>query len=124
MKQPSATSGVAAPPVPARLDVFLVPNTHGTVSGWLVDFDSERSHVVNNYSDHMDRIARDPNYTMAFSEVPNLMTLMQFAPERMQQLQDQMLGGRLELVNGFFLEPTINLSGGEALVQMGVLGLR
>jgi alpha-mannosidase len=124
MHTPSDTASVPTPPAPALLNIYLVPNTHGTVSGWLVDFDTERSHVVNNYSDHMDRIARDPNYTMAFSEVPNLMTLMQFAPERMQQLQDQMLGGRLELVNGFFLEPTINLSGGEALVQMGVLGLR
>ena len=32
--------------------------------------------------------------------------------------------GRVELCNAFFLEPTINLSGGEALVKMGVEGLR
>jgi alpha-mannosidase len=109
---------------PRPLTVYLAPNTHGTVSGWLVDFDSERSHVVNNYLSHMDRVAADANYAMAFSEVPNLMVLMQFAPERMAQLQSQVKEGRLELVNGFFLEPTVNLSGGEALVQMGVLGLR
>ena len=30
----------------------------------------------------------------------------------------------MELVNGMFLEPTINISGGEALVRMGVLALR
>ena len=107
---------------PAPLTVYLGPNTHGTVSGWQVDFDSERSHVVNNYASHLDRVASDPNYAMAFSEVPNLMVLMQFAPERMQQLREQMKEGRLELVNGFFLEPTINLSGGEALVQMEVEG--
>lgn len=124
MPASSNPARVPDPADPAPLDVYLAPNTHGTVSGWLVDFDTERSHVVNNYSDHMDRIDRDPNYAMAFSEVPNLMTLMQFAPARMQQLQAQVQGGRLELVNGFFLEPTINLSGGEALVQMGVLGLR
>jgi alpha-mannosidase len=106
------------------MTVYLAPNTHGTVSGWLVDFDTERSHVVNNYLSHMDRVASDPNYAMAFSEVPNLMVLMQFTPERLAQLQQQVKEGRLELVNGFFLEPTVNLSGGEALVQMGVLGLR
>ncbi len=109
---------------PRPLTVYLAPNTHGTVSGWLVDFDSERSHVVNNYLSHMDRVASDKNYAMAFSEVPNLMVLMQFVPERMAQLKQQVKEGRLELVNGFFLEPSISLSGGEALVQMGVLGLR
>ncbi len=30
----------------------------------------------------------------------------------------------MELVNAFFLEPTINLSGGEALAKMGIEGLR
>jgi alpha-mannosidase len=120
----AALSVAACDAEPAPLTVYLTPNTHGTVSGWLVDFDTERSHVVNNYSSHMDRVAADPNYAMAFSEVPNLMVLLQFAPERVQQLKAQMQEGRLELVNGFFLEPTINLSGGEALVQMGVLGLR
>ena len=116
-----ATGAFAAEP---PLTVYLAPNTHGTVAGWLVDFDSERSHVVNNYLSHMDRVASDPTYAMAFSEVPNLMVLMQFTPERMAQLKQQVKEGRLELVNGFFLEPTVNLSGGEALVQMGVLGLR
>jgi len=115
-------SALAASPHP--LTIYLAPNTHGTVSGWLVDFDSERSHVVNNYLSHMDRVAADPNYAMAFSEVPNLMVLMQFTPDRLAQLQRQVKQGRLELVNGFFLEPSISLSGGEALVQMGVLGLR
>ena len=124
MKTPPASADMPASAASAPLNVYLTPNTHGTVSGWLVDFDTERSHVVTNYGDHMDRIDRDPEYALAVSEVPNLMTLMQFAPERMPQLRAQMQAGRLELVNGFFLEPSISLSGGEALVQMGVLGLR
>jgi alpha-mannosidase len=116
--------GLAALAAGPSLTVYLAPNTHGTVSGWLVDFDSERSHVVNNYLNHMDRVATDPNYAMAFSEVPNLMVLMQFTPQGMAQLQQQVKDRRTELVNGFFLEPSISLSGGEALVRMGVLGLR
>jgi alpha-mannosidase len=116
--------GLAARAADPPLTVYLAPNTHGTVSGWLVDFDTERSHVVNNYAAHMDRVDADPAYAMAYSEVPNLMVLMQFAPERLAQLKRQLREGRTELVNGFFLEPTINLSGGEALAQMGTLGLR
>ena len=107
-------TGLAALAAEPSLTVYLAPNTHGTVSGWLVDFDSERSHVVNNYLNHMDRVATDANYAMAFSEVPNLMVLMQFTPPGMAQLQQQVKDGRTELVNGFFLEPSISLSGGEA----------
>ena len=39
-------------------------------------------------------------------------------------MQQRIREGRVELCNAFFLEPTINLSGGEALVKMGVEGLR
>lgn len=104
--------------------VYLVPNTHGTVSGWLVDFDTERNYVLNNYLAHMDRINRDPAYRLAYSEVPNLISFLQFAPERLDELKQRIREGKIELTNGFFLEPDVNLSSGEALVQMGVQGLR
>ncbi len=103
--------------------VYLVPNTHGTVSGWLVDFDTERNWVLNNYLDHMDRINKDPAYRLAYSEVPNLITFLQFAPHRLNELKARIRERKVELTNGFFLEPDVNLSSGEALVQMGVQGL-
>ena len=104
--------------------VHLVPNSHGTVVGWLVDFDRERNTVLNNYLDHLDRVASDPNYSFALSEVPNLITFFQFSPDRIPELKQRIRERRVELCNGFFLEPSVSLSGGEALVQMGVLGLR
>jgi alpha-mannosidase len=104
--------------------VYLIPNTHGTIAGWLVNFDTERSYVVNNHIDHLDRIATDATHTVAMSEVPNVMAVMKFAPERMELMRRMLKERRVEFVNGFFLEPTVNLSGGEALAQMGVLGLK
>ena len=47
-----------------------------------------------------------------------------FHPDRVAELKQGVREGRVELVNAFFLEPTVNLSGGEALVKMGVEGLR
>jgi alpha-mannosidase len=38
-------------------------------------------------------------------------------------LKQRIKEGRVEFSNGFFLEPTVSLSGGESLVRMGVLGL-
>ena len=104
--------------------VYLIPNTHGTVSGWLVNFDVERNYVLNNYLWHLDKVKSDPNYRFAYSEVPNVISLLQLTPERVEETKRLQAEKRFEFSNGFFLEPDTNLSGGEALVQMGVLGLR
>ncbi len=49
---------------------------------------------------------------------------MNFRPQRLPELKERIRQGRVEIVNGFFLESTINLSGGEALLRLGVEGLR
>lgn len=116
----AALPGAAEPDYTA----YLIPNTHGTIAGWLVNFDTERSYVLNNHLNHLDRIAADKSYKLAISEVPNLMALLKFAPDRVEVLKRLVKERRVEFVNGFFLEPTVNLSGGEALAQMSVLGLR
>ena len=67
--------------------LYMIPNTHGTVSGWLVDFDTERNYVLNNYLAHLDRVKSDPSYTFAYSEVPNLISFLQFASDRLPELK-------------------------------------
>jgi len=108
----------------AETTLYLIPNTHDVVSGWLTDFQVERNTSLNNYLDHLDRVRDDPNYKFAFSEVPNLLSLIQFAPERLGELKQRIAEGRVELCNACFLESTISLSGGETLVQLMVQGLR
>ena len=64
------------------------------------------------------------NYHFALSECNNLIAMLNFRPDRAAELQQRIREGRVELCNAFFLEPDINLSGGEALVKCGVEGLR
>ncbi len=104
--------------------LYIVPNTHGTIAGWLDDFDTERNYCLNNYLDHLDRVKSDPHYAFVYSEAANLITFLQFAPDRLDELKQRVREGRVELVNAFFLESTMNLSDGEAIVQLGVNGLR
>jgi alpha-mannosidase len=104
--------------------IFLVPNFHPASCGWLVDFSVERSQCAYAYLDHLDRVRDDPTYHFALSEVNNQMAIMAFEPERFEELKKRIREGRVELCNAFFLEPTINLSGGEALVKNGIEGLR
>ena len=113
----------AASPLDGRT-VLVAPNFHPASCGWLTDFSKERVYCANSYFDHLDRVRDDPHYAFALSEVNNIIAMMNFQPGRMEELRRRIREGRVELVNGFFLESTINLSGGEALVRLGVEGLR
>ncbi|MEN6336657.1 MAG: hypothetical protein ABFE01_20580, partial [Phycisphaerales bacterium] len=112
----------AQPTAPA--EVFVVPNFHPARCGWLTDWSTERNYCANSYLDHLDRVRDDPNYAFALSECNTMIAVLNFHPDRVEELRQRVREGRVELVNAFFLEPTINLSGGEALVKMGVEGLR
>lgn len=104
--------------------VYVVPNFHPASCGWLTNFSKERVYCANSYFDHLDKVRDDPQYAFVLSEVNNLIAMMNFRHERMPELRKRIAEGRVELVNGYFLESTINLSGGEALVRLGVEGIR
>jgi len=104
--------------------IYVVAHTHGTVSGWLAPFQTERNYVVNNHAGHIRHLANSRPYVFACSEVPNLIALRQLLPDAFRDLMDQVARHRAELVNAFFLEPTINLTHGETLMRMGIEGLR
>jgi len=104
--------------------VYVVPNFHPASCGWLTTFSKERVFCANSYLNHLDRVRDDANYAFVLSEVNNMIAIMNFRPERVPELKQRIHEGRVELVNAFFLESTINLSGGEALVRLGAEGLR
>ena len=105
-------------------EVYVVSNFHPASCGWLADFSKERVYCVNSYLSHLDRVRDDAQYQFVLSEINNIIGIMNFRPERVPELKQRVAEKRVELVNGFFLESTINLSGGEALVRIGVEGLR
>jgi alpha-mannosidase len=105
-------------------EVFLVPNFHPASCGWLANFYTERLYCSNSYLDHLDRVRDDPDYKFVLSEVNNMIAIMNFHPERIEELKQRAKEGRVELVNANFLEMTVNLAGGEALIKQGVEGSR
>jgi len=104
--------------------VYVISNFHPASCGWLANWSVERNYCANSYLDHLDRVRDDATYNFAMSECNNMIAIMNFRPERVAELKQRIKEGRVELVNAFFLEPTINLSGGEALVRMGLEGLQ
>jgi alpha-mannosidase len=121
---PFAGSGHSQPLAGNSREVFLVPNFHPASCGWLTTFSRERVYCANSYLNHLDRVRDDPNYSFVMSEVNNIIAIMEFKPARIPELKQRVTERRVELVNGYFLESAINLSGGEALVRQGVEGLR
>jgi alpha-mannosidase len=109
---------------PQPREMFIVSNFHPASCGWLTTFSKERVYCANSYLSHLDRVRDDAQYEFVLSEVNNVVAIMNFRPERIAELKQRVAEGRVELVNAFFLESTINLSGGEALVRMGVDGMR
>lgn len=104
--------------------VIVVPNFHPASCGWLANWSVERNYCANSYLDHLDRVRDDASYNFAISEVNNMMAILAFTPDRFEELKARIREGRAEPCNAFFLEPTINLSGGEALVKCGIEGIR
>lgn len=106
-----------------KTDLYVVPNFHPACMGWLVKYSKERNYCLYSYLAHLDRLAEDQSYKFVFSELPHLITMMEFEPKRFEEFKQRVEEGRIEMVNAFVLEPTVNLSGGEALVQQGVQGM-
>ena len=104
--------------------VYIVPNFHPASCGWLTTFSKERVYCANSYLNHLDRVRDDSHYAFVVSEVNNVIAIMNFQPQRIPELRKYVKQKRVELVNAYFLESAINLSGGEALVRLGVEGLR
>jgi alpha-mannosidase len=114
----------AEPDKSSKRKVYLVPNFHPASCGWLTTFSKERVYCANSYLNHLDRVRDDPHYEFVMSEVNNIIAIMNFQPQRVPELKQRVGEKRVEIVNAFFLESTINLSGGEALARLGVEGPR
>jgi alpha-mannosidase len=120
----NVTDASSQPNASKQRKTYLVPNFHPASCGWLTTFSKERVYCANSYLDHLSRVRDDPHYEFVMSEVNNIIAIMNFQPERIPELKRRIQERRVESVNAFFLESTINLSGGEALARLGVEGLR
>jgi hypothetical protein len=106
-----------------RQALHVVPNFHPACMGWMAPYSVERNYCLYSYLDHQDHAVRDSEYRYVISEIPHLITMLERRLDRFAELVRLVQGGKVELVNAFVVEPTVNLSGGEALVMQGVVGL-
>ncbi|MBN2212363.1 MAG: hypothetical protein JW709_13275 [Sedimentisphaerales bacterium] len=105
-------------------DVYVIPNFHPACMGWLVEYARERNYCLNTYLGHLNKLTEDDQYKFVLSEIPHLIAMREFTPDRFTEFMERVKQGRCEAVNAFVVEPTVNLAGGEALIQQGIQGLQ
>lgn len=83
--------------------VWVVANTHGTATGWLTGFSSERNYMINNYASLMS-MAETQGIPFVFSEVPTAIAMTELEPEYLARLKSLVANGRASLTNAFAVE--------------------
>ena len=98
--------------------IWVVPNTHGTATGWLTGFAPERNYMVNNYVSFID-VADKSDLPFVFSEVPTAIALKNLSPAEYDRLLGLLQSGKASLTNAFAVEYDSSLSSGATNFRMG-----
>ena len=91
----AAAGALAGAQAHTRQSVFVIPNFHPASCGWLTNFSMERVYCANSYFDHLDRVRDDPNYSFVLSECNNMMAMLNFRPDRAEELKAAIHAGRV-----------------------------
>lgn len=102
--------------------VWIVPNTHGTATGWLTGFSTERNYMINNYSSFMDE-AEKAQLPFVFSEVPTAIAMSVLAPEDFDRLETLVSNDLAAVTNAFAVEYDASFVRAATTYQMGRMAI-
>ncbi|WP_290843899.1 hypothetical protein [Henriciella sp.] len=102
--------------------IWLVPNTHGTATGWLTGFARERNYMVNNYSSLLDAW-EEAGYAFSFSEVPTAIAMEELAPDAFERFKTALSEEKVSIANAFMLEFEPSLVQAATIMRMGRTGI-
>ncbi|WP_018147757.1 glycoside hydrolase family 38 N-terminal domain-containing protein [Henriciella marina] len=83
--------------------IWVVPNTHGTATGWLTGFASERNYMINNYISFLDS-GDESGFPFSFSEVPTAIALESLAPNDFERFRSALAAEKASIANAFTVE--------------------
>lgn len=98
--------------------IWIVPNTHGTSTGWLTGFAPERNYMVNNYQNHI-QAAEDKKFPFVFSEVPTAIALKNLEPAAYNIMEEKFDEGLTAITNAFGVEYSPLSTSGATNYRMG-----
>ncbi|WP_182482289.1 glycoside hydrolase family 38 N-terminal domain-containing protein [Henriciella barbarensis] len=101
--------------------VWIVPNSHGTATGWLTGFAHERNYMVNNYGSLLEA-QENVGYPFSFSEVPTAIAMKELAPADFKRFRAALGTGKVSIANAFMLEFEPSLVQAATIMRMGRSG--
>jgi alpha-mannosidase len=118
------TSAVLQTPSPAsELTAWSVGHAHLDL-GWLWRFRETRRKAARTFSTALRMIEEYPDYVFGASQPQLFQWVKEDYPELYAQIKEAISKGRIECQGGMWVEPDMNLTGGESLVRQCLYGKR
>lgn len=123
-EEPSPPNPTSPPlePRDKRLVFTLVGHAH-IDPVWLWNWQEGYETVKATFRSALDRLAENPDMVFAHSSTAQY-AWMEDHPELLEEIRQAVARGQWEPVGGFWVEPDVNIPGGEALVRQGLYGQR
>ena len=103
--------------------VGLIGHSHMDTA-WLWEIDETIKKCARTYSNQMNLMDRDPDYTFMQSSAYHLKWMEMHYPDLFEAIKKRILEGRYEPNGGVYVESDGNIPGGEYLIRQFLWGMR
>ena len=93
-----------------------------TLNGMAVAMDRDRRSCAQYLSQRLNMMDEYPGFTFAGSSARTYEWMEEKYPEMFQEIQQRVKEGRWEIVGGMWVEPDLNMPGGESLTRQILVG--
>lgn len=103
--------------------IIATGHTHIDIA-WLWRVRETRQKVARSFATALSLMEQYPDYRFMYNQGFVLDTLSADYPELFARMQERIAGGQFEIEGALWLEPDVNITGGEALVRHILHGVR
>jgi alpha-mannosidase len=105
------------------LRLHMIGNSH-IDAVWLWPMSEADALVHSTFRSALDRMKEDPDITMTTSSSQFYEWVAGSDPAMIAEIRQRVAEGRWNLVNGWWVEPDVNMPSGESLIRQGLYGQR
>jgi len=105
----------------AKFRVHMIGHAH-IDPVWLWPWPEGISVVYSTFRSALDRMNETPDFTFTASSAQFYQWIADNDPAMLQEIRKRVDEGRWNIVGGWWVEPDVNIPGGEALVRQGLYG--
>lgn len=105
----------------SKFRIHMIGNAH-IDPVWLWPWSEGMSVVHSTFRSALDRMKETPGFTFTASSAQFYQWVAENDPEMLLEIRQRVDEGRWNIVGGWWVEPDVNIPGGEALVRQGLYG--